>query len=47
MGQIGKEDEEYTYDEHWVMKRIVGLLYFTLETNLTMYVNCIWIKNDF
>ena len=35
---------EYTYDEHWVMYRIVESLYCTPETNFTLYVNYIGIK---
>ena len=36
-GGIGEEDEEYTYnDEHWAIYRILGSLYCTLETNVTL-----------
>ena len=36
-GKIGIK--EYIYDEHWVMYRIVKLLYCTPKTSITLYVN--------
>ena len=35
------EIKEYTYDEHWVMYRIVESLYCTPETNITLDINYI------
>ena len=38
--EIGEGDYEYTFhDEHWVMYRIVESLYYTCETNITLYIN--------
>ena len=40
MGEIGEGNEEDIYcDEHWVMHRIAEALYYTPESNMTLYVN--------
>lgn len=42
MGEIRDRDVECIYcDENWEMYRIVEPLYFTLETNIALYVNYI------
>ena len=38
-GETGEGEEEYTYNEHWVMYRIAESLYCIPETNKTLYVN--------
>ena len=44
MGETDQGDQEYAYtDEHWVMYKIVELLYCIPETNITLYVNYTWI----
>ena len=45
MGEIDDGDSEYTYpDEHWVMYRIVEWLYCTSETNITLYLTILDLK---
>lgn len=45
MGEIDKGDYEHTYlDEHWAMYRIIESSYHTVETNVTLQINYIWIK---
>lgn len=40
MGEKEKGDKVYiTYDDHWVMYRIVQSLYCALETNISLYIN--------
>ena len=44
VGNTSEGDEEYSWlDEHWVMYRIVELLYCTPKTNITLDVSYTWI----
>ena len=45
VGKIGEGHQECTcLDEHWVMYGTVGSLYYTPESNITLYVNYAGIK---
>ena len=45
MGEVGDEGiKECTCDKHWVMYGSVESLYYTPETNITLYVNYTGIK---
>lgn len=48
MGETGEGDEEYTFcDEYWVVYRITESLWYTPETNITLYINCSGIRKKY